>query len=186
MKFSVSKKTAVGAVAALCALTAAPVLSASAANSHTATTQVSQVRHTAADGTPGPRRAPTPTRPGRPRTAPVKLQPQKFVKAGDKLLMRTLVTTVVNGKTGSKVVNIPVRGLNTGGAATSTQMLAASCDILNLDLGPLDLNLLGLKIHLNEVVLDIVAQSGAGNLLGNLLCSVAGLLDGGLGGVLAR
>jgi type II secretory pathway component PulF len=29
------------------------------------------------------------------------------------------------------------------------------------------------------VVLDIVAQSGAGQLLGNLLCAVAGLLDSG-------
>ena len=27
-------------------------------------------------------------------------------------------------------------------------------------------------------MLDIVAVSGAGNLLGNLLCAVAGLLDG--------
>ena len=53
-----------------------------------------------------------------------------------------------------------------------------SCDILNLVLGPLDLNVLGLEVHLNQVVLDIVAQSGAGNLLGNLLCAVAGLLDG--------
>jgi hypothetical protein len=60
-----------------------------------------------------------------------------------------------------------------------------TCDILNLDLGPLDLNLLGLQIHLNQVVLDIVAQTGAGNLLGNLLCAIAGLLDGGvLGGQL--
>jgi len=45
-------------------------------------------------------------------------------------------------------------------------------------LGPLDLNLLGLEVHLNRVVLDIVAVPGAGNLLGNLLCAVAGLLDG--------
>jgi hypothetical protein len=67
--------------------------------------------------------------------------------------------------------------INTGGAATSTQALAATSDILNLDLGPLDLNVLGLKVHLNEVVLDITAVSGAGNLLGNLLCAVAGLLD---------
>jgi hypothetical protein len=29
------------------------------------------------------------------------------------------------------------------------------------------------------VVLDITAQSGPGNLLGNLLCSVANLLNGG-------
>src|SRR4051794_27582284 len=57
---------------------------------------------------------------------------------------------------------------------------AASCPILNLVLGPLDLDVLGLQVHLDRVVLDIVAQSGAGNLLGNLLCAVAGLLDGGL------
>jgi hypothetical protein len=47
-----------------------------------------------------------------------------------------------------------------------------------LTLGPLDLNLLGLQVHLDRVVLDITAQSGPGNLLGNLLCSVAHLLDG--------
>ena len=62
--------------------------------------------------------------------------------------------------------------------------IQATCEILSLQLGPLDLNLLGLVIHLDQIVLDIDAVSGAGNLLGNLLCSVAGLLDGGaLGGV---
>ena len=50
--------------------------------------------------------------------------------------------------------------------------------MLNLVLGPLDLNLLGLEVHLDKVVLDIIAVTGAGNLLGNLLCAVAGLLDG--------
>ena len=54
-----------------------------------------------------------------------------------------------------------------------------TCPILHLDLGPLDLNLLGLHVHLNEVVLDVEAIPGAGNLLGNLLCGIAGLLDGG-------
>lgn len=63
---------------------------------------------------------------------------------------------------------------------------ADSCPILNLVLGPLDLNLLGLVVHLDKVVLDITAQPGPGNLLGNLLCAVAGLLDGntGLNGLL--
>jgi len=55
----------------------------------------------------------------------------------------------------------------------------ATCDILHLELGPLDLNLLGLVVHLDKVVLDINAEAGPGNLLGNLLCSVAHLLDGG-------
>jgi hypothetical protein len=54
-----------------------------------------------------------------------------------------------------------------------------SCEILTLDLGPLDLNLLGLRVALDEVHLLIEAIPGAGELLGNLLCAVAGLLDGG-------
>ena len=54
-------------------------------------------------------------------------------------------------------------------------------------LGPLDLDLLGLQVHLDKVVLDITAVPGAGNLLGNLLCAVAGLLDGGpLAGLLGQ
>ena len=58
----------------------------------------------------------------------------------------------------------------------------AACPILHLDLAPLALDLLGLQVDLSEVVLDIGAQPGAGNLLGNLLCAVTGLLDspGGL------
>jgi hypothetical protein len=56
----------------------------------------------------------------------------------------------------------------------------ATCDILDLSLGPLDLDLLGLVVHLDEVNLTIDAEQGPGNLLGNLLCAVAGLLDGGL------
>ena len=37
----------------------------------------------------------------------------------------------------------------------------------------------GLVIHLDKIVLDITAVPGAGNLLGNLLCAIAGLLDNG-------
>jgi hypothetical protein len=58
------------------------------------------------------------------------------------------------------------------------QTMAIRCDILNLDLGPLNLNVLGLVVDLQEVVLDVFAETGAGNLLGNLLCAVVGLLDG--------
>jgi len=79
---------------------------------------------------------------------------------------------------------------NAAGAATSiltavtipVSVAQATCDILHLDLGPLSLNVLGLQVDLSRIVLDITAQAGAGNLLGNLLCSIAGLLDnpGGL------
>jgi hypothetical protein len=56
---------------------------------------------------------------------------------------------------------------------------SGDCQILHLELGPLDLDLLGLQVHLDKIVLDITAQPGEGNLLGNLLCAIAGLLDGG-------
>lgn len=58
----------------------------------------------------------------------------------------------------------------------------ASCDILHLELGPLDLDLLGLQVHLDKVVLDIDADP-TGGLLGSLLCAVANLLN--IGGPLA-
>jgi hypothetical protein len=51
------------------------------------------------------------------------------------------------------------------------------CTILTLDLGPLHLDLLGLVVDLAPINLDITAVPGAGNLLGNLLCAIAGLLD---------
>ena len=42
-------------------------------------------------------------------------------------------------------------------------------------------------MQLNQVVLDITAIPGPGNLLGNLLCAIAGLLDGvDLGSVLGN
>jgi hypothetical protein len=62
-------------------------------------------------------------------------------------------------------------------AVTVPLQVAASCRILTLTLGPLDLNLLGLTIHRNQVVLTITAVPGAGNLF--LLCAVANLLNGG-------
>ena len=62
-----------------------------------------------------------------------------------------------------------------------TEATGLTCAILHLELGPLDLNLLGLAVSLDDcadgpVVVDITGERGAGNLLGNLLC---GLLGGG-------
>jgi hypothetical protein len=53
---------------------------------------------------------------------------------------------------------------------TSAQRI---CPILDLRLGPLDLNLLGLMVHLDQVHLTITADSNGG-LLGSLLCSLSG------------
>ncbi len=64
----------------------------------------------------------------------------------------------------------------------------ASCQILSLTLGPLNLAILGLVVDLNQVVLNVTAQPGPGNLLGNLLCAVTHLLDntGGLGNAITN
>jgi hypothetical protein len=84
------------------------------------------------------------------------------------------------------VTDIPVT-LGNGAAQGSPNARITTCAILHLTLGPLDLNLLGLVIHLDQVHLTIDAQSGPGNLLGNLLCAIAHLLDGNpLGDVLSQ
>jgi hypothetical protein len=71
--------------------------------------------------------------------------------------------------------------------ATSPEAVAgAACNILNLALGPIDLNLLGLQVYLDDcdegpVTIDITAIPGGG-LLGDLLCGLSNLLNGGVGG----
>ena len=63
-----------------------------------------------------------------------------------------------------------------------------TCRILDLSIGTVNLDLLGLVVHLDPVHLNISAVQGSGNLLGNLLCTVTHLLDnnsGGLGGTSA-
>jgi hypothetical protein len=72
------------------------------------------------------------------------------------------VLTTASGVIGSALANV----------ALPVDIGRATCEILHLDLGPLSLDLLGLQVDLSRIVLDITAQAGAGNLLGNLLCAV--------------
>jgi hypothetical protein len=52
---------------------------------------------------------------------------------------------------------------------------SASCQILDLTLGALHLNLLGLVVELSQVDLSITGGPGAGNLLGSVpACSTTG------------
>ena len=64
-------------------------------------------------------------------------------------------------------------------AATQAQLppLPNSCQILNLVLGPINLDLLGLVVRTNRINVRIDAQRGPGNLLGNLLCAITGIFD---------
>lgn len=54
---------------------------------------------------------------------------------------------------------------------------AGVCEILSLELGPINLDLLGLQVDTNRILIDITAVAGPGNLLGNLLCAVTNLLN---------
>ena len=108
-------------------------------------------------------------------------QLQRFVANGSDLTAVGLLTGTVTDAAG-KATGI-ARTL-----ALPAAVVDPTCEILHLDLGPLHLNLLGLEIDLSRIVLDITAQSGAGNLLGNLLCGVANLLNNpsGLADILNR
>ena len=121
--------------------------------------------------------------------------PLKFVKKDGKQQVKGVVDGVVTHADGSKETFTALRtlqvkkinGKSLSGLTARSAPGMAACDILHLVLGPLDLDLLGLQVHLDKVVLDIVAATGAGNLLGNLLCAITGLLDGGpLAGLLGQ
>jgi hypothetical protein len=113
--------------------------------------------------------------------------PLGFSKHNGHLRARGLIQGVVHKANGANrtftvVRSFKVKSMNgtvPGTAPAVAGAGGAACDILHLVLGPLDLDLLGLQVHLDRVVLDIVAQSGAGQLLGNLLCAVANLLNSG-------
>jgi hypothetical protein len=122
------------------------------------------------------------------RTGPIITQPLKNVA---RHFTNVLPLTI----TGVQVQNGQLVALGTlGGTAftapltlTATPTADPTCPILNLQLAPIHLNLLGLHVDTSAICLSITAQSGNGNLLGNLLCGVANLLNGGtpLGTVLS-
>jgi hypothetical protein len=67
-----------------------------------------------------------------------------------------------------------VVGTTTTTLTATVGILTASCQLLHLELGPLDLELLGMPVHLNTIVIDISASSLG--FLGSLLCSITSLL----------
>jgi hypothetical protein len=99
---------------------------------------------------------------------------QRFAVQNGQLVALGTLTGTLTDSAGTVIGTI----LRTVTLPVNSALTQAACEILHLELGPLDLNLLGLVVHLNRVVLDISAQPGPGNLLGNLLCAVANLLNG--------
>lgn len=94
---------------------------------------------------------------------------------------KTYAVGMLTGRLGHRsikprMVSFPT-SVQPNSVGTVAPALGTTCPVLNLILGPLHLNLLGLNVDLNQVVLNITAQSGAGQLLGNLVCGVANLLN---------
>jgi len=71
--------------------------------------------------------------------------------------------------------------------SATPSMTPGACPILDLHLDSLNLNLLGLQVKTSPICLAINAESGEGELLGNLLCDLSNALNGGgsLGGFLS-
>jgi len=109
----------------------------------------------------------------------------RFISKGNKLY--AVGTVVGKGKGGKKVTkkNVRIPATLAPSTAQSAQVplppIPGACQILNLQLGAINLNLLGLVVRTNPINLRIDAVPGAGNLLGNLLCTVTNLLNPGSG-----
>ncbi len=65
----------------------------------------------------------------------------------------------------------------TGALSSDALRTRATCQILRLQTGRITLNVLGLVVDIAPLDIVINAVSGPGNLLGNLLCAVANLLN---------
>jgi len=118
---------------------------------------------------------------------------KKFFVQGNALRASGDAIAIYTGSDGTKqitkqpfvtvVKSIKPVKLGTVGAATSIRRIQSAtrvCDVLNLNLGPLHLELLGLIVDLDKVVLTIKADSNGG-LLGSLLCGGLGGITGGTG-----
>jgi hypothetical protein len=120
--------------------------------------------------------------------------PQKFAVVNGVIeatgLLKGTMTDANGTRLGtvSQTATLPLKTSAATGTTSNATNAALACNVLDLVLGPLNLNLLGLVVTLNQVHLVINAVPGAGNLLGNLLCAVAGLLNGGgaLSGLLGQ
>jgi len=103
---------------------------------------------------------------------------ERFVSQGGKLY--SVGTLTGKAKGGKKVTKENVRmpaALTKPAQAAQLPPIPGACQILNLTLGPINLNLLGLSVRTNQINVRIDAVPGAGNLLGNLLCGITGILD---------
>ena len=108
---------------------------------------------------------------------------QRFVVRRGKVVSVGTLTGRLKGRRVTRTNVIMPARLTGASGASGARAAQATCPVLHLVLGPINLNLLGLQVTLgggpqaNQViVLDITAQQGGG-LLGDLLCGVSNLLN---------
>lgn len=96
------------------------------------------------------------------------------------LANQRLTTRALSSAARELTVAARTSGLSTSGisfavplAPQSAQAPLVICEVLDLVLGPLDLQVLGLRVQLSRVHLRITADS-EGGILGSLFCSLAG------------
>jgi hypothetical protein len=114
---------------------------------------------------------------------------ERFVASGDKLYsVGDVKGKIGNRKVTKNNVRLPAAVRNASTTAKASQVQPPplplpplppgnACAILALDLGPINLNVLGLVVRTNQIQLRIDAVQGPGNLLGNLLCGITGILN---------
>ena len=93
---------------------------------------------------------------------------ERFLVQNGQLVAQVSVKGTVTTATGTQTVSTE---------ATTPAQASGTCNILNLHLAPLHLNLLGLVVDTSDIYLTITGQTGQGQLLGNLLCAIAGLFN---------
>lgn len=103
----------------------------------------------------------------KPKTRPINVIP---ITVADIQVVNNALIAIV--EVGGQVVSVPL------GALALPNPVDPTCPILNLQLGPIHLDLLGLNVDTSPICLVITAHEGGG-LLGDLLCAVARLLSSG-------
>jgi hypothetical protein len=102
---------------------------------------------------------------------------KRFTHRGSKLYaVGTLKGRLKGRRVTKNNVRIPA-SLARSASAAQIPPTPNACQILNLTLQPIDLNLLGLRLRTSRIDLRLEGVPGAGNLLGNLLCGITGILD---------
>jgi len=102
---------------------------------------------------------------------------KRFTHKGSKLFAVGTLKGKLKGRRVTKNnVRVPA-SLARPASAAQIPPTPNACQILNLTLQPIDLNLLGLRLRTSRIDLRLEGVPGAGNLLGNLLCGITGILD---------